>query len=946
MTPDKIKIVAGYALSSIGSVLNRYIPGGKREGHEYLPVNPKRADSSSGSFSINLNNGKWSDFASGDKGLDMVSLVAYLEDCTQSQAAKRLAEFLNIHIEENETPKRATNVSKSTGKGNTSPSTKKPGAAKNQGASGSYGWQCIMPVPDNAPKPPEEHSRHGRPSIRYPYIDKDGRVNFYHDRYEKGSEEKKQFSPLTLWQKGAVYKWQFKAPPDPRPLYGLPGLVAYSDVDCWIVEGEKAAIALVKLLPSHPVLCWQGGSNATAKADFKPLANRNCIIFRDNDAAGLKACMTLIEQLQAVNAASVRVLDISKLECAPGQPLEPGDDAADLVAANWNAEKFAEFVARDDAFIDSDAFTSEADQNDNDTNIHKQPDDVETIERFQLFERGLYVNEQQKDGSSRIRWICSPLEPLAMCRTEHGREWGLLVRLNDPDGKEKKIVLSMRSFNGDALAASGELLDAGLRIGTGNSRKLVIEYLQTSTPEERAKTTNRTGWHGRDEDMVYVLPDAVIGESLEEWLYANQLPDASPYRQKGTLKQWQQNIAALCAGNSRLVFSVCTAFASPLLHLLEAESGGFQLTGKSSAGKSTALFVASSVCGGRDYLQRWRSTDNGLEALAQSRSDSLLVLDEIKQLDARIAAEAAYMLANSCGKVRANVNGGARGTATWRVLFLSTGELNLSQHVTDAGKRVNAGMEIRLCDLPADPGSDMGILENIHGYESSVKFVAALNSATYKYYGTAFIEFINRILENQKDIPAMLRECESVFSKSVLTDKASGQARRVASRFALVAAGGELATQWGVTGWKPGEAMQAVIACFKAWLAGYGGEGNQEERAMLAQVRHFLEAHGEGRFVPYDRAGDDHAPKTLQRCGYRKDTDNKDGTIEYFILRESFRNEVCKGLDYRTVAKLLINKGHMKAGEGSNLCPKVDLPYEGRVRAFHILPSIWSDDDG
>ncbi|GJL73963.1 DUF927 domain-containing protein [Nitrosomonas sp.] len=505
MTPDKIKMIAGSALSSIDNVLNRYLPGGKREGHEYLPLNPKRADSSSGSFSINLNNGKWADFADDAKGNDLVSLLAYLDDTTQSKAAEKLAGLLNIRIGK-DSPERTS-----------SPENGKcDGEVLSNANDQRDGWQFIMPVPGNAPKPPEAHSRHGKPSVRYPYLDKDGRVNFYHDRYEKGSEEKKQFSPLTLWQKGALYKWQFKAPPDPRPLYGLPGLVTYPNADCWIVEGEKAAIALGKLLPSHPVLCWQGGSNATAKADFKPLANRNCIIFRDNDAAGLKACKTLVQQLQAVNGISIRVLDISELGRVHGNTLESGDDAADLLAAGWTAEKFTEFLQRDGVLIDGETFNGEA--------AAQTPENAESIERFTLFDRGLFVTEQQKDGTSRARWVCSPIKPLALVRTEQSREWGLLVWLTDPDGREKRIVLALRQFNGDALAASGELLDAGLRIGTGNARKLVIEYLQTAAPEKRAKTTNKTGWHGLDDEMVFVLPEKVIGESAEEWLLTHCCP--------------------------------------------------------------------------------------------------------------------------------------------------------------------------------------------------------------------------------------------------------------------------------------------------------------------------------------------------------------------------------------------------------------------------------------
>ena len=69
-----IKRVAAAALGSIDTVLNHWLPGGKREGHEYLPLNPKRSDSKPGSFSINLNTGEWADFATGDKGLDGIAI--------------------------------------------------------------------------------------------------------------------------------------------------------------------------------------------------------------------------------------------------------------------------------------------------------------------------------------------------------------------------------------------------------------------------------------------------------------------------------------------------------------------------------------------------------------------------------------------------------------------------------------------------------------------------------------------------------------------------------------------------------------------------------------------------------------------------------------------------------------------------------------------------------
>ncbi len=84
------------ALSVLPELLSRWLPGGRMQGHEYVVRNPLRADSHPGSFCINLRSGKWADFATGECGGDPISLVAYLQRCKQSQAAKDLAEYLGV----------------------------------------------------------------------------------------------------------------------------------------------------------------------------------------------------------------------------------------------------------------------------------------------------------------------------------------------------------------------------------------------------------------------------------------------------------------------------------------------------------------------------------------------------------------------------------------------------------------------------------------------------------------------------------------------------------------------------------------------------------------------------------------------------------------------------------------------------------------------------------
>lgn len=84
------------ALCRLSDILARWLPGGRNESREYVVRNPKRHDHRPGSFKINLDTGRWADFATGDKGGDPISLAAYLADCSQVEAARQLAAMLGL----------------------------------------------------------------------------------------------------------------------------------------------------------------------------------------------------------------------------------------------------------------------------------------------------------------------------------------------------------------------------------------------------------------------------------------------------------------------------------------------------------------------------------------------------------------------------------------------------------------------------------------------------------------------------------------------------------------------------------------------------------------------------------------------------------------------------------------------------------------------------------
>lgn len=563
--------------------------------------------------------------------------------------------------------------------------------------------------------------------------------------------------------------------------------------------------------------------------------------------------------------------------------------------------------------------------------------------RFLMDTRGLWLCESDRDGNpKRPRFIVEPFDVLALVRTHAGAGWGLLVELRDPDKRRHRVIIPHATLKGEGAEALGLMFERGCvpRMGTD---RFLIEYLREARPDKRARTTERIGWHGD----VYVMPDRSIGDDEEPVIFQNESPGANAFKEKGTLDEWREHVAAKCIGNSRLVFAVSAAFAAPLLYLAGAESGGIHFRGGSSGGKTTLLRLAGSICGGPDYLQRWRATDNGLEALTLAHCDAPLMLDELAQIDPKAAGEVAYMLGNGTGKTRSDRRGSMRERASWRVLYLSAGEIGLAEHMAEANRKTKAGQEIRLIEIPADAGAGLGCFENLHDHANGAEFARALDSASRKHHGTAWPAYLEGIAGQRDKLPDLLRAVQHRFESEYLTAHAEGQARRAAARFALIAAAGELATKQGLTGWPEGAALQAAAICFRAWLARRpSGEGNSEERAMVAQVRMHFEQHGEARYTDWSRpvAEDNHAAKTLLRCGFRK---HEAGSTEWFIFPESFKSEVCKGFDFREVAKLLLRLGYLQGGTEKDrpYTAKEDLPGEGRRRVYHVLPTVLESDD-
>ena len=532
---------------------------------------------------------------------------------------------------------------------------------------------------------------------------------------------------------------------------------------------------------------------------------------------------------------------------------------------------------------------------------------------------GLYKLETKPDGEMNEVRIGPPLSVKGMTRDSEGNEWGLMLEWADPDGKKHTWPMPIELLFRQGADWYSALASGGW-FGNPSARKKLVDFLSSVRPTRRIRCVPRTGW----DNTAYILPDAVYGDTSES-VVLQSAHHGDLYRTAGTLDGWKE-IAALSIGNSRLSFALCAAFAGPLLRLAGLEGGGFSFEGGSSSGKTTALQIAASVWGGPEHVRSWRATDNGLENIAVLHNDNVLILDEVGQVNGKILAECAYMLANGQGKGRSSREGNLRKSHSWRLLFLSSGELGLADKLAENGLKSRGGQEVRFVGLPVDTS----MLTELHGFPHAGAVINRLKELTALHYGHAGRAFLHKLTESDT-MTTVLSELQPALANTVnclVPAGSDGQVRRVAQRFALCGLAGGLAGQMGIL---PADfdAPGCAERCFHDWLAARGGIGASEDAAILAAVRLFIEQHGASRFQDLDRVAD----TCPNRVGFRRTRNN---ITEYLILPESFRAEVVKGYAETRAVRVLREAGWLRTPDKNRLKAQERLPGLGRVRVYIV----------
>ncbi|RYE27590.1 MAG: hypothetical protein EOP45_00725 [Sphingobacteriaceae bacterium] len=273
--------------------------------YAHMMVNKKiirKIDSiSAGSLSMNLREGLWIRFSTGEAG-NIYSFVSTATKCSKHDALQIVARKFGVY--QGEMVHQANNL------GVTAPIIY-ASKAKDE-------WVARSKADQDQPLRPEQHLAHMLRNNKleglYEYKNTDNETIGYTARFVEYETGKKNVLPVAYCYNEVQdsYKWKLKGFNDRefKPIYGAEK-INLNLKQVLIVEGEKAADRASELLPEYTVISWLGGSNGAAKADWSIVKDREVVIWPDNDEPGFRAASTIAGLINTANNHSgmVTVID-------------------------------------------------------------------------------------------------------------------------------------------------------------------------------------------------------------------------------------------------------------------------------------------------------------------------------------------------------------------------------------------------------------------------------------------------------------------------------------------------------------------------------------------------------------------------------------------------------------------------------------------------------------
>ena len=278
-------------LANVERYVRMILPNIKKVGNE---LECGDIDGNKGSsFKVNINTGKWGDFATDLKGNQIVGLfIAYFQRNHSSDSVPEAMRWIESEI----LGFVGSGHMGDKGLRNTNNYHGDLSSCDNDKATAP---DFLYHKPDASVKPNLKHFEYGLPDQTWEYRDFNGDLIGFVCRYNH--QNGKDFIPWSFGEKikkdGTYSKvgWKMKQQEVKRKLYNLQN-INLDKKSLIVCEGEKTADFIAKFFQN--VTTWSGGSKAFSKSDWSWVKDMKVILCPDNDDPGYKAMHSVSKTLK------------------------------------------------------------------------------------------------------------------------------------------------------------------------------------------------------------------------------------------------------------------------------------------------------------------------------------------------------------------------------------------------------------------------------------------------------------------------------------------------------------------------------------------------------------------------------------------------------------------------------------------------------------------------
>ena len=533
--------------------------------------------------------------------------------------------------------------------------------------------------------------------------------------------------------------------------------------------------------------------------------------------------------------------------------------------------------------------------------------------------------EGKKSGDLAFIPVASPFGVVSrLRRVDEADAYGLRVHVQDMDGQCRKVEFG----RGDLAKQGGSevrsaLLSAGLRT-EGDGDAVVIACLKAAKPSREIAIIQQPSWHdvGDDQPRMFITPGGEIigspeGSAFELSEGSKLAPEAA---RGGTFEGWRQAVDAALSpiGCEHWGIGILAGFAGAIVSLAGLDTCGMNLSGQSSAGKSTAQRLAVSVWSTPDVTKRGlfqsaKATDNSVEAQAARADGTILSLDELAHMDGKMVGKIIYTIAGGTGKQRMKADASLRANRHWNTFTLLSAECSLEEKITSGGGEWMAGMAVRIPDIDVT-----GINRNVDS--ETILRIDGINRH-FGHAGPAFIRAL--ITAGLHEQPNNIRDAIHKKASEIAGPEKDAGIRRAAIPFAILVVAGALAQETRIIP----ESLNVDHVVSWAWLRfRVSSDANvlTPDETTVLRIRTWIAERWNVTIRGIDA-----------ETGSREALGWYDGEAVY-LPRERLREAAGNSLKERAIAKILHDLGHIKKRKDHERYTVSFIPRIGNIVAYAL----------